>query len=133
MYYFQGVTDSASECLIVTMQQTGQRAQVRSPYLCLNMNVRVCMRLCVWAHGFVVPRSLPSGGFNRVEYSFAFYMTLGQATLACLLCSDQMLKWEHRVDCKPRYIARQIFVWASMIYCISSVFVNNGSAFMFIM
>lgn len=54
------------------------------------------MQVCV----FVCNVSLPSGGFNRVVYSFAFYMTLGHATLACLLCSDQTLKLEHRIDCR---------------------------------
>ena len=63
----------------------------------MHMHVHVHAFVCVCSH------SLPSGGFNRVVYSFAFYMTLGHAALACLLCSDQMLKLEHRMDCRFSY------------------------------
>lgn len=56
----------------------------------------VLMQECVCQDVFVCRLFLPSGGFNRGGYSFAFYMTQGHAALACLLRSDHRLKLEHR-------------------------------------
>lgn len=60
----------------------------------------VLMPGCVCGGVFVCCLFLPSGGFNRGVYSSAFYMTPGLAALACLLCSDQRLKLEHRKGCR---------------------------------
>ena len=54
------------------------------------------MAECVCRGVFERSLFLPSGGFNRGGYSFAFYMTQGHAALACLLRSHHALKLEHR-------------------------------------
>lgn len=64
----------------------------------LNLSGKTQGCICDSVSERVFCQSVLSRGFNRVVYSFAFYMTLGHVVPACLFRSDQMLQLEHGMD-----------------------------------